>query len=252
MLGPLLMTAAITGSASWRVGYAVLGSIMLLLSLLFTATRGGWQDLAAGSQAASHVTPVSTLAALARPLVWLQIVLFFIYTGLEVTIGQWSFTLLTESRGLPAAEAGVLVSIYWGSIGVGRLLLGVVVERIGIDRLLRLCTFVVILGAITFALATGGALSSLGLVLMGLALAPLFPCLMSRTPQRLGVEYAAHAIGFQVSAATLGGAALPGLTGLAAEHLGLTCVPPAIVLGATVLLVLHESVVISSRIHRPL
>jgi hypothetical protein len=44
---------------------------------------------------------------------------------------------------------------------------------------------------------------------------------MTRTPQRLGRAQAAHAIGFQVSAAMLGSATLPSLTGLAAEEFGL-------------------------------
>lgn len=31
---------------------------------------------------------------------WLSILMFFLYTGIEVTLGLWAYTLLTESRGL--------------------------------------------------------------------------------------------------------------------------------------------------------
>lgn len=252
MLGPLLMTAAISGSDSWRAGYATLGTIMLLLTLLFTTTRRGWENSrpapsAGNPSLAEHRPLVTTLAALRRPLVWLQIVLFFVYTGLEVMVGQWSYSLLTEARGLKSAEAGTLVSLYWGSIGVGRLLLGIVVEHVGIDRLLRISTITAVAGALVFATAGGALLSSMGLCLLGLSLAPIFPGLMSRTPRRLGQDCAAHAIGFQVSAATIGGAALPGIAGIAAQRFGLSAVPTAIVFAAGALLLLHEGLLFSTR-----
>lgn len=252
MLGPLLMTAAITGSGSWRVGYAALAGIMLLLTLLFTATRRRWENSMADPSTSGHSAPehhprASTLATLRRPLVWLQVVLFFVYTGLEVMIGQWSYSLLTEARGLAAAEAGTLVSLYWGSIGAGRLLLGIVVEHLDIDRLLRISTLAAVAGAVVFSVAAGGLLSSVGLCLLGLSLAPIFPGLMSRTPRRLGPDGAAHAIGFQVSAATLGGAALPGLAGILAQRLGISVVPAAIFVAACALLLLHEGLLFSTR-----
>ena len=40
-----------------------------------------------------------------HPLVRLHVVIFFLYTGLEVTVGQWSFTILTEAR----HEAGKVI-----------------------------------------------------------------------------------------------------------------------------------------------
>jgi fucose permease len=67
-------------------------------------------------------------------------------------------------------------------------------------------------------------MAALGLVVLGLGLASIFPTLMTRTPQRLGREAAAHAVGFQVSAAMLGAAALPSLTGVAAQSLGLEAI----------------------------
>jgi len=52
-------------------------------------------------------------------------------------------------------------------------------------------------------------------VLLAVALAPLYPTLMARTPARLGAAAATHAVGFQVAAATFGAGVLPALLGLA-------------------------------------
>ena len=37
------------------------------------------------------------LNTLRQPAVWLSLLLFFLYTGAEVSLGTWAYTLLTES-----------------------------------------------------------------------------------------------------------------------------------------------------------
>src|SRR5690606_32918895 len=69
--------------------------------------------------------------ALRHPIVWFQVWIYFFYTGLEASVGQWSFTLLTESRGFAEAPAGAWVTAYWASIGVGRVLLGTIAGKVG-------------------------------------------------------------------------------------------------------------------------
>ena len=83
--------------------------------------------------------------------------------------------------------------------------------------------------------------------MLGLALAPIYPCLMTRTPQRIGSGMAAHAIGFQVSAAMLGAAALPATTGLAINRFGLELVATISLALALSLFVLHEALLFRDR-----
>jgi fucose permease len=174
-------------------------------------------------------------------MVWRQVALFFVYTGLEVTMGQWSFTLLTESRHVPPDTAGLWVTLYWASIGTGRLLFGSVVERLGIDRLVRLSTLTAVLGTGLFAIPLSSPLCTIALVVTGLGLAAIYPCMMTSTPQRLGTALATHAIGFQVSAAMIGATSLPSVSGILAEHCGLETVGAAAVGLACVVFLLHES-----------
>jgi MFS family permease len=78
-----------------------------------------------------------------------------------------------------------------------------------------------------------------GLIVTGVALAPIYPCMMTRTPDRLGPSLAAHAIGFQVSAAMIGAALLPAGSGLLAK-ISLENIAWASLGMAIVLLLLHE------------
>jgi fucose permease len=200
------------------------------MAALFLVTRRRWDDpvreeVTTGDSPAA----VGLRRALGEPLVRLQIVLFFLYVGIEFTVGQWCYTLLTESRGVGIESAGLATSAYYGAIGVGRVVAGLFAHRIGLDRLIRLAMLTVVagIGLLTFGgpVSFGGIrLDMAGLLVVGLGLAPVFPCLMTRTPQRLGTAVAAHAVGFQVSAGMIGTAIVPGLAGILAERAGLESV----------------------------
>jgi fucose permease len=83
--------------------------------------------------------------------------------------------------------------------------------------------------------------------LLGLAAGPVFPSLMSATPDRLGESHAHNAIGFQVAAAALGQSLLPTLVGLISPTLGLEVVGPALVTASVVLFAVVESADVGTR-----
>jgi fucose permease len=238
MLGPLLMTAVLTCGRLYSTGYFLVGTVMLTLALVFLATRPRWGQ--ASPTADDRRPHVSTRKALRHPAVLLHMAVFFLYTGLEMTLSQWAFTVLTESRGVAPEAAGIGVGVYWCSIGAGRLVFGLIADRVGIDRLLRGCLLAAVAGAVTFAAPLPPEAAFAGLILAGVALAPVFPCLMTRTPQRLGTALSAHAIGYQVGAAMIGAACMPGLLGLIAELTGLGAVPIGAVVTAGIVWLLHE------------
>jgi fucose permease len=224
MLGPAIMTGALAG-ASFRLGYALLSAALAAMALAFAGTRRRWDAARAGPGAAVAATAG---AALRLPRVWLQIAIFFAYTGLEASTGQWAFTVLRESRSFSIEAAGAWTTAYWGSIAGARVAVGFAVERIAPDRLVRLGTAGAVAGSLLYALVPGAAAAA-GLVLVGVSLAPIFPMLMSRTPDRLGASVAVHAVGFQVAAATLGTAALPTAYGALADAAGPGAIPSGLV-----------------------
>lgn len=254
-LGPLLMTAALTApGGGWRLGIGVIALLLASLALFYGVTRRAWDaggvrlpalardgEAAEPAAAARRVTLGGTLG---QGRVWLQIAAFFLIAGLEATAGQWSFALQTEGRGLGTTAAGMLVGGFWAAFTAGRVAAGFVVERIGSVRLTRIGALLAAGGALLQALAPGApVLAGAGLVLMGVSVAPLFPGLMAETPRRLGAATAAHAVGFQVSGAILGAAALPALAGLAIDHAGLEAAAWAMVVASLALVGINEALV---------
>jgi fucose permease len=241
MLGPLLMTAVLTSGRHYSIGYSIVGGVMLTLSVVFLATRPQWGS--ASMPAGVPGSQVRAGKALRHPVVLLQVGVFFLYTGVEIALSQWAFTVLTESRGVSPGAAGVAVGAYWGSIGAGRVVFGLIANRVGIDRLLRFCLLAAVAGTGLFAAPLPVDVAFAGLVLAGIGLAPVFPCLMTRTPQRLGTARSVHAIGFQVAAAMIGAAAIPGALGLIAGSTGLEALPTGTMILAGLLWLLHELLV---------
>jgi fucose permease len=261
-VGPALMTAAIAEGYGFRSGYALIASALGAMALLFSITRRRWGEPlaalrggpggAAGDSPAGGATakpksePAGFRVALSSSRVWLQMLIFVLYTGVEATVGQWCFSWLRERRGWPIEAAGSWTSAYWASLTIGRLALGGIVDRFGPDRMLRCSTVGALLGVSLFA-TSAGPLGSVGLLLLGVSLAPMFPTLMARTPARVGDAVAHHAVGFQVSAATLGSTLVPALVGVIVARAGLGAVGIVAVGAALALLFAHEALLAVTR-----
>ena len=123
---------------------------------------------------------------------------------------------------------------------VGRVLFGVIADRVPLTQTLRICMAAAGVGALLFWLEPTRILALIGLVMIGFFLAPIFASLISLTPGRVGRTHADSAIGFQIAAAGLGGAIITGLVGVLAHTFGLWVIGAAIVFFALLLLVLYE------------
>jgi len=248
-LGPLLMTAVLAAGLEWRAGYLVLAAVIAVLALGFQWSRGLWNE--DGPGAVVVTAPAASLwTSLRQPAVHANVALFFLYTGLEATPGQWAYTLLTESRGIAPSLAGIAVSAYWGSLTLGRILSGVVTRSVAPSAVLRICVAGLPMAALLVAWAREPPLLLLGLALLGLLGASVFPLLIAGTPTRVGVPHASNSVGFQVGAATLGGAVLPSITGVLARLIGVEAIAGVILAVALGVLVLHELVLRRERAAR--
>jgi len=245
-LGPLIVTAVIGSGAVWRWSYVIVGSAQLLLALTLYLTRRGWLRVPShepGGDAVEHAA--RTRDTLRRPVVWLGMATFFAYAGVEFVTAQWTFSLLTLQRDVPVTTAGLLVSLYWASLLLGRVLFGAVAVRVRMVPTLRLCVIGSVGGALLFWLEPTRQLSYLGLMAIGFSLAPIFASLISLTPGRVGSEHANNAIGFQIASSGLGGASLTGLVGVLAAKVGLEVIGASVVVFAVLLLVLYEAFIAS-------
>ncbi len=240
-MGPIVVTLGLTAGGQWRAGYVALSLVQVALIVAVWAKRGLWS---------SDIQAPDDGQRAAKPrwgIVLLSLLLFLVYTGVEVAAGQWGFTLLSQGRGLAEASAGLWVAAYWGGLTAGRLLLGFVGVRFDPSRLLDLGIGTTVVG-LAFLWWDPGGFGHVALPLTGLGLAGVFPALVSLTPLRIGKARSTRMVGFQLSAANIGAASIPWTIGLVASESGLTSLGPALFAGAVVLALLHFIVQNTTRI----
>jgi len=244
-LGPIIMTVALTQLNSWHVGYHIVSVFQFALATCFLMTLSMWYPTHENPEAeqtkrlTDYQTPMSETVRQFR--VWRSVLMFFLYTGAELSLGVWTYSLLTEARGVPAEVAGLWAGSYWATFTLGRMLAGLYAKRVGVDTLVQSSVLGAILGSILLWWNPFDAASVVAVALIGFALAPIFPSMISGTSQRVGEHFAANAIGMQISAAGLGAAVIPSLLGILARQTSLEVIPICILALFIVLFGLYRS-----------
>ncbi len=247
-LSPIIMTVSLSQWLSWRPGYIFVGLVMAVMTGAFWLTYAYWQApqvtpaTATGSQPAGpglmdYQTSVWT--SLLQPQTLVGILLFLIYTGAELTLGNWTYTLFTEGRGISPAIAGIWAGGFWATFTVGRVLGGLFAHRVRLNILMLGAMSLALAGAILFWWNPLPLVGVLGVFVAGFGMAPIFAGLVSSTSGRVGQQHAANTIGIQMSAANLGGALLPALAGFLAQHVSLETIPAMLAVSLLGLLVLY-------------
>lgn len=186
-------------------------------------------------------------ASLKLRVVWLAALFLLFYVGAEVTLGTWSFSLLTEERHEPALLSGWVVSGFWLGLTLGRALLGVVAQRLGNVRMIQLCLVGVVVGVALVWLAPPMLTSAAGLWLAGFSLGPIFPTTIALMSQLVPARLLASAVGFLASLGSMGAALFPWLAGNLAEWVGLWLVLPYVIALTVVMLALWFGLQVSGR-----
>ncbi|MFL7891437.1 MAG: MFS transporter [Anaerolineales bacterium] len=233
-LSPLLMTASLVLFASWRPAYIFLGTLFAVMAILFFLTLNAWkrpkhlsteinesEDTPRGLM--DYNTPL--WETLLRIVTWISILMFMIYTGAEFTLGNWTYTLFTEGRGVSPELAGLWAGGFWATFTLGRVFAAIYAHRIRLNVMMYGAMVLALVGSVLFWWNPVAIVGVGGVFVVGFAMAPVFPGLVSSTGQRVGKRHAGNTIGIQISAAGLGGALLPALAGVLAARISLEIIP---------------------------
>lgn len=157
----------------------------------------------------------------------------FLYVGAEVSIGSIMINFLHAPAimNVSFAEAGRLLSFYWGGAMVGRALGSAVLIRVRADRVLAAAAAVAMLlclvvtqqsGLVTlmFGGVTAGQVAGFAAIAIGFFNSIMFPTIFTLTLERSSAP--TPSTSGLLCMAIVGGAVLPVITGYTADHAGLT------------------------------
>ncbi len=231
-IGPVLTAGLVSRGSSWRWPFLILiGGQIVALAMVVSSRR----SLDNAPRRSQFVTKNVAAVPPPRRLPTLMLAWFAVYLSVEVAVGQWGYTLLTEGRGMSKGTAGLLVAAYWGGLTIGRFILGAIGHLVQPERLMTATSALAVTMAGLLWLDPAGVGAAV-FPIIGLAFAPMFPLMVNRTPVYLGPDRSSRAVGYQLAASSLGFVTTPLLIGLLADHHGISVAPP-VVFGATTVMV---------------
>lgn len=245
-LGPMIMTPYIAQPHEWRQGYLTIAGMQGALVVILLLTLPLWDRVAASLRAGREPEPAQPEAPGNAPSarrtkgVPLALAAFLFYCGVEATVGLWGSSYLVHSKALSAVAAAQCISLYYAGITLGRFVTGFITFAISNRRLIRAGQLVALAGTAALLLPLPTGLAQAGFAVIGLGLAPIFPCMLHETPVRFGAAKAQTIMGYQIATAYTGSTLLPPLLGFLASVATIGLLPLYLFVCAALLLVFTE------------
>ncbi len=172
-IGPSLAVFLVNTTGSWRNVYIFPLPILFSISALMIALNKNYAQI-------RDVRRSSLLSISSRSLLrFFPITLIgFFYTGVEMGVSTW-LALILEDLGSGIFKAGLATGLFWGLMGLGRLVWAPVIDRMGYERPLIMASGS---GLICMALASLPLPLDSKIVFWassGFFLAPTFPTLIA-------------------------------------------------------------------------
>jgi len=232
-LGPTIMTTVLKFEYTWSLAYFSLSTLQYIIAFILFLSLGFWlNDVNNTSQSKNKVQFDYRMLY--------GIALFFLYVGIELSVGLWSNSYLVEEIGLLPSVSGYIVASYYASIMSGRFLSGLISNRLGNRNMIRLGLILSGIGSLLLILFRDINIIRLSLILIGLGFAPLYPSMMHETPKRFLSEQANVLISYQVGIAYIGGTIISTGLGYLFKPLGLSILYPIIMCFILLMVIISE------------
>lgn len=237
--GPAIATTLLAMGVTWRQVYVVLtGVVGLLIAALLAVLAIRYPPMhLRGLSTSEGANAAQNLGrSLRHPAVLLTGLLLLVYVGTEAAIGNWAYTVQSVGRSMSPVAAGYGVAAYWLGLTVGRFGLDYCLRRVGAVRMISLSLALLLIGLFAWWQLPDQWLS---LLMIGLALAAIFPATIWLVPQRLPAELVPGGISFATSAASFGAAIIPTSAGWIANATSLESIPVLMLPLAIAMILIH-------------
>ena len=165
--------------------------------------------------------PLADAGRLLRdPVMLLMGLMLFLESGLELTVGGWASTFVTEELAIGERGALIVLSLYWTGMMLARLAVGTVLSRVPPFKILYACLTIALAGVALLLSTRSVPLAALGVFSLGVGFAAMFPTMLGF----IGTRFAAlsgTAFSAAITMALIGGMILPYAAGVLGERFGM-------------------------------
>ncbi len=241
-LGPYIMGYALSGGRGWEAGYRYIGFIQIALTAVLLLSLPLWKGRAAGQKEGEKIQgkALSLREVVKIPGVREVMICFFCYCALEQTASLWASSYLTLYKGVPAETAASLTGIFFIGMTAGRAVCGFITMKLDDAKMIRMGQVLIAAGAAAMLLPAAPVVSVIGLAVIGLGCAPIYPCIIHSTPGHFGPDKSQAIIGVQMASAYVGSCIMPFVFGLIANNINVALLPVYLLIILALMIVMHE------------
>ncbi|MDF2700342.1 MAG: major facilitator superfamily 1 [Haloplasmataceae bacterium] len=222
--GPIIMSAAISQKGLWQKGYFTVAFIQICLVIILFVSLPLWRTYSKIEQGDITVEDQNQ-HVFQLPGIRPALLSFFCYCALESTAGLWGASYLVQTKGVGTVVAAGWISMYYLGITIGRLINGFISAKLSNPILIRAGQFIICIGVILLLIFNKTYVNLLGLILIGMGCAPIYPSMLHETPVRFGKENSSKLMGIQMAFAYIGTTLIPPTLGLILGAFGLQLYP---------------------------
>lgn len=244
-VGPYIMGYALTQGKGWNMGYRYIGMIQIVLTAILIFSLPLWKGRSKGDSEADEASEkLLTIGEVLKIRGAKEVMFcFFCYCALESTTGLWASSYLTLHKGMSAETAAGYAGMFFLGITIGRAISGFITLKLNDIQMIRLGQVLIMMGLFAMFLPGRVELSLVGLTLIGLGCAPIYPCIIHSTPAHFGEDKSQAVIGIQMASAYVGSCLMPPVFGLLANNISVSLFPVFLLLVLILMVVMHELLV---------
>lgn len=233
MLGPLAAARLLDSSAPWQLAFRIIaaGSAVAAVWLALLPlhrleerpaparrNRGRRTNRSARSAAVRSGVPELPLDYL---LVAICVGLLFLYVGAEMGVSGWLAEYFVSVLGSSAAQGALLVTLFWGGILAGRLLLAFCYSGTRSATAILVLAGVATAGLLGAVTASGPVATTVGFVATGFGFSCIYPLVMSIIGRHIPARRQSMVVGFASSGGGIGALVFPFLMAAVAQRIGI-------------------------------
>lgn len=223
-VSPYVMSYCISLNQGWNMGYRSISVVQIILTVILFITLPVWKKnkYTLNEEKPKTVTLKQAFKIKGVPCIMLA---FFGFCAFESTAGLWASTYLVEARGVGTETAARFAALFYLGETAGRFLNGFAADKFGDKKMINVGIYIMIAGTLMVLIPVSDVFALIGLVVMGLGAAPVYPCIIHSTPDNFGRGNSQALVGIQMASAYCGSTFMPPVFGFLAENVSLTLYP---------------------------
>lgn len=236
-LGPSIMAYTLTQN-SWRMGYIIVGSILLAIALFVFLSFRLWHQEAENEKIDHEHIYLKDALKIKKAVN--SMLIFLLYVHIESLLGVWIASYMFIEKEVSYALAALFTTTYYLGLTFGRVLSGIVSAKVSSSRLVIFGVILMLTSATLLSLLKTQYLFIYFIVisLLGIGSGPIYPNMMYLNNAKFERKHLSKVISLQMVIGYMGFGILTPLAGLLFDKVSINLYPYVLLFSISVLSIL--------------